>query len=168
MKFGLVCPIIIYLMLCSSYHSAAAAAAPASRDQHSRLIEDARAGDAEAQYTLAHLYLKGRGGLARDVGRAIVWLERAAASDHRDAALDLALIYLEDTGDGSKPAKAVEWLTRAADLGQPDAQYLLGLAYRASDPAEAVRWLKEAEAAGHPEAGDELVRICRKNKKLCF
>ncbi|MGA7279248.1 MAG: tetratricopeptide repeat protein [Desulfocapsaceae bacterium] len=168
MKFSQVVLTIVYLLLCSAAHIDVAGAAPDSKYDHSRLIEDAAAGDVEAQYTLAHLYLKGRGGMARDVERAIGWLERAAASDHPDAALDLALIYLEDTAVRGNSARALAWLTRAADLGQPDAQYFLGLAYRASDPTEAVRWLKEAEAAGHTEAGDELKRICRENKKLCF
>lgn len=168
MKISLVLLTIACLTLYSAARVDVAAAAPVREFDHSRLIEDATAGDAEAQYTLAHLYLKGRGGMARDVERAIVWLERAAVSEHQDAALDLALIYLEDTAVGGNRVKALDWLTRAADLGQPDAQYFLGLAYRASDPAEAVRWLKEAESAGHIEAGAELERICSENKNLCY
>jgi TPR repeat protein len=168
MKFSLVLLTIASLMLCSAAQVGLAGADPVREFEHSRLIQDATAGDVEAQYTLAHLYLKGGGGMARDVERAIFWLERAAAGDHRDAALDLALIYLEDTAIRGNRVRALDWLTRAAELGQPDAQYFLGLAYLASDPAEAVRWLKEAESAGHLEAGDELERICGEDKKLCY
>lgn len=73
--------------------------------EHSRLIEDAREGDREAQYTLAHLYLKGRGGMVQDVAQAIGWLEKAAAQGHQDAPFDLALLYME----GIKVEKNVFW-----------------------------------------------------------
>jgi len=39
----------------------------------------AEAGDSGAQLTMALLYLKGNGGLAQDIDRALRWLRRAAA-----------------------------------------------------------------------------------------
>lgn len=40
----------------------------------------AEAGDSGAQLSMALLYLKGNGGLAQDIHRALRWLRRAAAS----------------------------------------------------------------------------------------
>lgn len=168
MKTLTIIVILLYLAVSSSALADSPRAEPASQlIEHSRLIEDARGGDPEAQYTLAHLYLKGRGGVDLNVEQAILWLERAAGHGHPDSALDLALIYLNGEQVVKDAAQALRWLIRAAELGQPDGQYFLGLAYQSSDPARAVHWLKEAESAGHPEAGLELKRICSENRDLC-
>jgi len=135
--------------------------------EHEQLIADASRGDREAQYTLAHLLIKGQSGLARDSEAAVAWFERAAGNGHRDAAFDLAQFYIEGKWLPKDNQRALYWLEKAADLGQVDAQYWLGLIYRKRFPDQAVDWLKKATAAGHPEAARELAALCQENRKLC-
>ena len=136
--------------------------------ENSHLFDDAiRKNDPEAQYTLAHLYLKGKGGIEFDVEEGIRLLESAAAEEHKEAAFDLALLYLNGTKVRKNDKTALLWLTRAADLGQTDACYFLGMAYRKSDMAAAVKWLRKAKADGHQDASQELQRICREDPGLC-
>ncbi len=134
---------------------------------NAHLLSDAKNNDPEAQYTLAHLYLKGKGGIEFDVEEGIKLLEGAAASEHQEAAFDLALLYLNGIKVRKDNTKALKWLTRAADLGQVDGQYFLGMAYQKSDMTVALQWLKRATEKGHKDAGEELKRICRERTDLC-
>jgi len=127
---------------------------------NSQLIEDARAGDLEAQYTLAHLLLKGQGGVIRDVGSAISWFERSAGNGHKDAPFDLALLYLNGTQIPKDNRKALYWLHQAADAGNSEAQYYLAQAYKASDVEKAVILLKQAAESGHQMASKDLKAWC--------
>ncbi len=134
---------------------------------NTHLIEDASNGDPQAQYTLAHLYLKGKGGIEFDVEEAVKLLESAAEGGHKEAAFDLAFLYLNGTKLGKDRVKALYWLTRSAEMGQVDAQYFLGMAYRKSDPGQAASWLKMAADGGHLEAAGELDKICAANPQWC-
>ena len=80
------------------------------------------------------------------------WQPLAEQGD-ADAQVWLARLFLL----GSKPEKALPWLTRAADQDHPEAQTLLGLAYltgRAArrDPQEALEWLRLAAGKNYPKA----------------
>ena len=88
---------------------------------NTHLIEDARNGDPQAQYTLAHLYLKGKGGIVFDVEEAVRLLEEAADGGHKEAAFDLAFLYLNGMKLAKDRVKALHWLTRSAEMGQVDA-----------------------------------------------
>lgn len=134
---------------------------------NSHLIADAAAGDPEAQYTLAHLYLKGQGGVEKNATAGIGLLEQAAAGAHKDAALDLALLYMNGMQVKKDNVKALVWFRKAADLGQVDSQYYLGLAYKSIDADEALRWLRMAEKNGHDAAAAELKMICGEAPDLC-
>jgi len=134
---------------------------------NSQLIEDARAGDCEAQYTLAHLLLKGQGGVRRDAGAAIKWFERSASNGHKDAPFDLALLYLDGTQIPKDNPKALYWLHQAADAGNSEAQYYLAQAYKASNVERAVIWLKKAAEAGHQMAGKDLKAWCEDIPLAC-
>ena len=143
------------------------AAISATKFDNTHLIADANSGNPQAQYTLAHLYLKGKGGVEFDVEEAVKLFERAANSGHQDAAFDLAMLYLNGSKLAKDRTKALHWLTRAAEMGQMDAQFMLGMAYKNSDPEKAAEWLKKASDIGHLEAGSELSQICKKNPQWC-
>lgn len=136
----------------------AAPACPAF--DNSQLFEDAEGGDREAQYTLAHQYLKGRGGLPRDRGNAVYWFEKSADAGHRDAAFDLAIILLETGQPGRNGAQALYRMQQAAENGHQEAQYMLGMAYWKSEPEEAAGWLLKAAEAGHRGAAEKLQQLC--------
>ena len=153
--------ILLAVLLCSALIS------EAGEIDHSRLVHDANGGNREAQYTLAHLLLKGRGGLQIDVLSALGWLEKSAENGHRDAAFDLANFYLEDDNVEKNAGQALIWMSIAANSGHTEAQYYLGLAYQKSDPKSAVPWLEKARDGGHTKAGKDLALLCEKNPLLC-
>ncbi len=80
------------------------------------------------------------------------WQERADAGD-ADAQVWLARSLIQ-AGD---PQKAIEWLKRAAEKYQPEAQALLGIAYLGGQGVtksteEALRYLHQAAARNYPRA----------------
>ena len=65
----------------------------------------------------------------------------------------IGYIYYMGSEDVKKDdGKAGEWLLKAAELGQPDAQYLLGMLYYADDYPIALGWIQKAAQQGYPEA----------------
>jgi TPR repeat protein len=135
--------------------------------EHSRLFQDARGGDIEAQYTLAHLYLKGRGGVVQDTATAIGWFEKAATRGHQDAPFDLALLYMEGIRVEKSSVLALEWLEKAAAAGNPYGQYYLGLAYLENEPDVARIWLEKSAGAGNSEAQEKIEALCLNDKRWC-
>ena len=70
-------------------------------------------GDPDAQYNLAHMYMVGSGGLAKDKLVAVRWLMLASGKGHRPS--EALLGHLLFTGDGVLPqrARGLMWLTIA-------------------------------------------------------
>ncbi len=70
-------------------------------------------GDPDAQYNLAHMYIVGAGGLARDKLVAVRWLMLASGKGHRPS--EALLGHLLFSGDGVLPqrAKGLMWLSIA-------------------------------------------------------
>lgn len=131
------------------------------------LIEDAEAGDREAQYTLAHLYYKGLGGVDQNIMRAVTWFRRAAEAGHVDSMYDLAMILLDNELAIAKKEESFYWLKKSADMGHADGQYALGRAYGLSDPEKGVYWLKQAAMSGHREASEYLDKWCKVESLAC-
>src|SRR5262245_9564609 len=102
--------------------SATAAADAALRagafDRAANLLQQqAKAGDAEAQYKLASLYRLGRG-VEQDEAAAFRWMKLAAGQGHADAQLNLARMYLAGRGVAVDVAQARLWLAKAAAGGR--------------------------------------------------
>lgn len=114
---------------------------------------------------LAHAdYSAGRAAEARgDRERALFEYVRAADADPR-AAMALARLHESDDAQGSAE-QALRWLRRAADLGDAQAQYRLGLRYLEGrgaarrEPREAAVWFERAARSGHAGAQFELGRL---------
>jgi hypothetical protein len=70
-------------------------------------------GDADAQYNLAHMYIVGAGGLAKDDIVAMRWLMLASAKGHRPS--EALLGHMLFAGDGVPPQRprGLMWLTIA-------------------------------------------------------
>ena len=70
-------------------------------------------GDPDAQYNLAHMYIVGAGGLARDNIVAVRWLMLASTKGHRPS--QALLGHMLFVGDGLPPqrARGLLWLTLA-------------------------------------------------------
>jgi TPR repeat protein len=123
----------------------------------------AAAGDAEAQYLLATLYRKGRGG-TRSSAEAVRWLQRAAEQGHVRAQLDLGIAYVHGAGVERDAATGLHWVYLASRQGQPEAQFLLGKAYDTSeavkrDYVESYKWMFLASRKGFEPAKEYLEEL---------
>jgi cell division septation protein DedD len=79
-------------------------------------------GDPDAQYNMGQAYRLGRG-VPADLKIAQSWYQKAAARGHQQAQANLGLILYES----GKRAEAMPWIRKAADFGDPRAQYVLGV-----------------------------------------
>lgn len=113
----------------------------------------AERGDAAAQFTLAVLYNRGDGGVARDMIEAARWYRKAAEQGHMVAQYNLGILHATGTGVPRDAAAAIEWWRLAAMQGHAEAQFNLGLFYAegtgiSPNPAEAVKWWSMAAQQG--------------------
>ena len=107
-------------------------------------------GDTPAVFALAMAYLQGSG-VKADPNAARPLLETAAAAGHPGALYNLGLLVI--AGEIQDFARSADLFHRAADLGNLEAAYALGLQYRQGrgverDPLLAAQWLKYAADEG--------------------
>lgn len=119
----------------------------------------AAAGDADAQFNLAQAYRLGRG-VEVDLARAEYLYGQAAAKGHLQAADKYGLILFQN----GKREAAMPYIETAAGRGDPQAQYLLGIAhfngdYANKDWPRAYALLTLANAAGMPQAPAALAQM---------
>ena len=76
----------------------------------------AEQGDAEAQASLAAMYIQGRG-LPQDDAEAVRWYRLAADQGEAQARQNLETMYHEGHGVPQDNAEAVRWFRLAADQG---------------------------------------------------
>jgi len=124
-----------------------------------------------AQYRYGRVLIEGRGG-PKDLEGAVDWLGKAAAQNQMEAMTLLARIYLSNISQNQDnptdlkrdPAKAADLLSRAAALGNAEAQYYLAMLYESGDGVEkddkaAFNWLLAAAGQEYVEAQYELSRF---------
>lgn len=155
-------------------------------------LKAATKGDPKAQAQVGNCYMNGTG-THRDAGEAKKWLTLADSNGHQQTGLAQAMLTLQNEGKSAaeqefdkvaekgdahtkaaigsiyrtiyhNPPKALFWTKQAAQLGDPDAQCALGVAYWKADgtewnPVQAIKWLKKAIASGQPEASRNLSTI---------
>ena len=117
------------------------------------LEQAAEQGNAQAQFALAEMLLRGRH-VERDAARGAFWLGKAAQNSDAEVLTLACRVY--STGLEDLPAdegKACACLRRAAELGSPEALYLLALMLAegrgtAKDPVKAVRCARKAAGRG--------------------
>ncbi len=90
-------------------------------------LDQARGGDANAQYELGLLQLSAKDPAERQV--AIRLVEQAAMQGKIEAQAKLGAVLLAGDGVPQDYAKAVEWLKKAVAQGSDVGQYALGIAY---------------------------------------
>ncbi|KAK6361104.1 hypothetical protein TWF730_004851 [Orbilia blumenaviensis] len=121
-------------------------------------------GDTAAMYKVGMIQHKGMLGQPRNDREAIVWLKRAAEQadeDNPHALHQLGILYESADGNASivrDIAYAKELFTRAAELGYPPSQYILGTAYAYGtlgcpiDAKLSITWYSRAAANGDAES----------------
>jgi len=127
---------------------------PMWRDMFNDHLENAEAGDVDAQYEVGIMYLKGQG-VAQDRAKAINWLEKAAKNGNEQAAsklgrihekeekfkqsqseaesgdlkaqYEIAMMYLKGRGVDKNGKLGKQWLTKAAEKNDAKAITRLGI-----------------------------------------
>ena len=78
--------------------------------------EQAKDGDATAQYNLGICYYNGDG-VAVDKAEAVKWLRKAAEKGRPESQTMLGMCYLNGEGVAADKTEAVKWLWKAAEQG---------------------------------------------------
>lgn len=124
---------------------------------------EAQAGDPNAQYTLASLYLDGT--LAKDDWQqAMPWLLLAADQGHFEAQMQVAHALQTGHGIAKNEEQAFFWIKRAAEGHHPQAQVALGQCYLqglgvAKNQTLAIQSFTDCARKGNSEAMYQLALI---------
>jgi cell division septation protein DedD len=118
-------------------------------------------GDADAQFNIAQAYFLGRG-LPQNMTLAEQWYARAARGGHEEAQANYGLLLFQN----GRQREAIPWVERAANRGDPRAQYVLGTALYngdliARDLPRAYALMSRAAAQNLPPAVTQLVELDR-------
>jgi tetratricopeptide (TPR) repeat protein len=118
-------------------------------------------GDADAQYNLAQAYFLGRG-VPQNMTLAEQWYARAARQGHPEATANYGLLLFQN----GRRQEAIPFITRAADAGDPRAQYVLGTALFngdviGRDAPRAYALMTQAAAQNLPPAVSQLAEMDR-------
>jgi hypothetical protein len=129
-------------------------------------IEQAKAGDAEAQFYLGMWHLNGYNPgniepIPEDKIEAMNLFRKAAEQGHIDAHTFLGDMYLFGEGVPQDYAEAVKWYRKVAEQGDDVAQFKLGEMYKEEkgvpkDMTEATKWIRKAAQQGHEYAKEWL------------
>ena len=97
-------------------------------EDFARLLQEAEAGDEDAQYAVGGAYLNGNG-VKRDLLLGERWLLEAARQSHAHAQCDLGAMYADGGVLKQSYPDALKWLRKAADQGDVLAMAGLGSVY---------------------------------------
>lgn len=120
------------------------------------LRKTAKAGDADAQFSLADMYYYGDG-IRKNYAKAFSWYQKAAEAGNVDAQYNLGFMYEYEQGTELDFVQAVFWYRKAAKAGYADAQFSLGLMYHIGNGvrknyAQAFLWYSKAAEIGNVDA----------------
>ncbi len=137
-----------------------------------QLQKTAEAGNAEAQYNLGRIYLRGEGStgsafvrdVPRDISKAVEWYQKSAMSGNVNAQCDLGMVFKLGLGVKEDANRAFMWLQKAAAQGNDVAQYNLGQMYADGtgvklDLPHASAWVLLAAVQGNEKAKRNFIAI---------
>lgn len=122
---------------------------------HRRAAMNGRAYD---QGILAYLYLYGQQSFEQNYDEAIKWARLSATQNDELGQFVLGICYYHGCGVGKDLSQACDWLTKAAEQGNPLAQVKLAEHFYVGgygndrDLLKAGHWASQAADAGHPAA----------------
>ena len=130
------------------------------------IIEDAKAGDAKAQFKLGRMYYYGSQEIVQNDSMALVWYQKAAEQGNADAQYAIGQMYAIGFGVPKNMAKAIEWYKKAGYQGSIAAQLALAWYYKdnVENYTEAIKWFRKAAEQNDAEAQYELGWIYRWGK----
>jgi TPR repeat protein len=121
-----------------------------------------RLGDLEAGVHWSRLQLEESG--SRDLRGVVAMCRDAAEAWHPKGMFLFGRLCLEGQGRPKDKARALVWLTRAAQNGVLEAAYLMAKSH--PDPAQRMSWLRQAAGLKHPASMCELGLILINRKSL--
>lgn len=118
--------------------------------------------NADAQYNLGILYMKGLG-VEKNIKTAFIWYKRASANGHTDAMFNLGTMYNKGKVIYRSPKDANRWWLKAAELGNDAAQFNIAVEYAygrnlGKNVDEAIKWWKKSALQGNKDARAALHR----------
>ena len=121
-----------------------------------KLMQQATAGDADAQVRLGVRYYDGNG-VSKDVQQAVSWWRKAAEQGNATAQYFLGVMYAIEHDVSQDYPQAVNWWRKAAEQGNASAQFSLGAMYARGqgvpqDFQQAAHWWRKAAEQGHEES----------------
>ncbi|KAK5797028.1 hypothetical protein F5H01DRAFT_285621 [Linnemannia elongata] len=112
--------------------------------------------DRIAEYHIGCFYRYGLG-ILPDYSAAMEWFERSAQKEHSLAEFAIAQMFYEGHGVKRDLEKAQEYFMKAANLGDREAQYNVGVYYlHQKDYVVAENWFRKAAKQGFLEAWSAL------------
>lgn len=90
-----------------------------------KALQEADAGDVEAQFLVGCGYLSGANGLPQDPIKATKYLLMAAHQNHAGSAFIISGLYVQGIGLPTDKDKARAWAFKAKQLGYPDADEMI-------------------------------------------
>ena len=87
-----------------------------------------KAGAAEAQNNVGHLYEEGYG-VSQNYAEAMVWYRQAADQGLAEAQHNVGMLYYHGYGVAKNFRESLKWFKRASQQDLADSQYMLGLSY---------------------------------------
>lgn len=135
----------------------------ANATRFQKTASEAKQGDADSQYDLGNMHMKGVG-TNIDYQQAVKSFEQSAGQGHIKSAYKLGLIYYEGNDIKRNGKKAYKWFRQAAENGYPAAQYYLGKLFAdgtgvRKDLAESLVWLNKAVDGGFDQARREMIAV---------
>lgn len=117
------------------------------------IFQDAEAGDPYACLGVAYYYHHGKE-VERDIEEALIWYERAAQAKCPRAHWELARMYRDGEMVLPDLDRYIHHLTEAAELGNVEAQFNLGVELLSEmllerNPELAFKWIRDAAERGH-------------------
>jgi uncharacterized protein len=128
-------------------------------------------GQADAQFNLGGLYIKGEGVPQTEIWKPLLddpqkaaWFRKAAEQGNADAQFSLGFLYDNGWGVPQDYAQAAFWYRKATEQGNASAQYLLGCLYDngrgvPQDYPQAAAWYRKAAEQGNADAQYGLGRL---------
>lgn len=119
--------------------------------------------NADAQYNLGILYMKGLG-VEKNEKTAFVWYKRSSANGNTDAMYNLGTMYNQGRVIYRSPKDAYKWWLKSAELGNAAAQFNLAVIYAygrsvRKNPEEAIKWWKKSAMQNNKDSKAALYRI---------
>lgn len=132
------------------------------------LTQRANSGDATAQHELGVRYLVGRG-VQADTARGSYWTKKAAEQNLLPAKFNYGIVLFNGWGIGWSPFLAYDQFLYCANIGMPEAQYILGQFLTDNlvvkrNWFEAYRWVKAAADSGYGPAKELLLEFAKRGR----